>query len=158
MKLKWTIHELIKKAKTDNLITKKLNLRHFLNEKLDDVSDIYDTEISGEYHHYPNDNLFVFDLRIKTGLTMLCSVSLEKVEITLDFKTLINFSQQYVNDDTHIIEGITLDLAPYIFSEILVEKPMKVISKNAKVEKIAEFVTMTEEEKQENNPFPKLKK
>ena len=158
MELKWTIHELIKKAKNDNYINEIIDLKAFLNPEIDDLVDISKTSVEGSYHYYPDEEIFEFDLNIKTQLTMLCSISLDLVNIDLDFDTQLNFSVDYIDDNTHVIEGITLDLKPYIFSEILVEKPMRVISKGAYENFHEEVIEISEEELEETNPFAKLKK
>ncbi|MFA7075337.1 MAG: YceD family protein [Candidatus Izemoplasmatales bacterium] len=156
--MKWTIHELIKKAKNDNLIEEKIDLRSFLKTEYEDLVDIRDTFVFGEYDYYYDENVFVFNLHINTTLIMLCSITLKEIPVKLDFETQLNFSVNYIDDNTHIIEGITIDLNPYIFAEILIEKPMRVISKGAKIEFEDENVILTEEEKEEDNPFTKLKK
>ena len=157
MGLKWTIQELIKKAKNDNLIEERIDLRNLLRPEFEDLVDVLETDVDGEYYYYQNDNLFVFDLHIKTTLIMLCSITLEEVSVDLDFDSQLNFSVNYIDDDTHVIEGITIDLKPYIFSEILIEKPMKVIAKGAYKKYNDESIELTNEEKEENNPFAKLK-
>jgi len=158
IELKWTIHELIKKATNDNLIDESIDLRKYLKDDFDDFKDILETKVYGSYDYSRIDQVFTFNLNIKTTLVMICSVSLKQVEVKLDFDSQINFSVDYVDDDTHIIEGITIDLDSYIFSEILVEKPMRVVSPDANVDFTAEKEKFTEEEIIENNPFSKLKK
>jgi uncharacterized metal-binding protein YceD (DUF177 family) len=158
MKLKWTIHELIKKATNENSIEEKLDLRSFLREEFEDLVDILETNVVGYYRYYQNDQMFVFHLHIKTTLIMLCSITLEKIPVELDFNSQLNFSVNYIDDDTHLIEGITLDLKPYVFAEILVEKPMRVISEGAYKKYHEEKLKLTEKELEENNPFAKLKK
>ncbi len=158
MELKWTIHELIKKATSDNSIKDTLNLKTYLREEDEDLKDILDTSVEGEYYYNPKDEMFSFNLHIQTTLIMLCSITLEEVEVDLDFYSQLNFSVEYIDDDTHVIDGITIDLKPYVFSEILIEKPMKVISEGA-YEKYKENLTeLSEAEKVEDNPFAKLKK
>ena len=155
--MKWTIHELIKRAKNNNFIEEQIDLRPFLCSDFEDLADIVDTEVNGHYHYYDDEELFVFSLNIKTKLIMLCSITLKEVPIDLDFQTQLKFSTSYVDDDTHIIEGITIDLNPYVFSEILIEKQMRVTSPGAEEILDEENTEMTEDELLENNPFAKLK-
>lgn len=158
IELKWTIQQLIKKAKNDNFIEEKLDLRNYLSDKQEDLTDILDTEVVGQYHYYHDDDTFVFDLHIKTTLIMICSLTLNEVPVKLDFNSQLKFSVNYIDDDTHVIEGITIDLVPYIFSEILVEKPMKVIAKGAEKSFKEETVELDQIEIDELNPFANLKK
>lgn len=158
MKLKWTIHELVKKAKNDNLIEGTLDLRKFLSSDVIDLLDISSTKVAGKYYYNEIENIFSFHLNIDTELKMLCSLSLETVSVNLNFYSQINFSVNYIDDDTHVINGITIDLAPYIFAEILIEKPMRVIASNAKIDVKQDLIELTDEEKEAANPFAKLKK
>jgi uncharacterized metal-binding protein YceD (DUF177 family) len=158
MKLKWTIHELIKKAKNEEILHFSLDLNHYINEKHEDLERIEETKVLGKYTYFEDRELFIFELNIKSKLIMLCSLTLKEVEVNLDFDTEINFSTEYVDDDTHIIEGITIELDQYVFSEILIEKPMKVYAKNALNEYHEDIFEATEEEVISTSPFAKLKK
>lgn len=158
MELKWTIHELIKKANNENFIQAKLDLRPYLSKEFEDLIDILETEVSGDYDYFQAEEMFSFNLDIKTTLIMLCSITLKEIKVPLNFHSQINFSLSFIDDDTHVIEGITIDLKPYVFSEILVEKPMRVISDDAYEVYQDEVIELTDEEKESSNPFAKLKK
>ncbi len=158
MKLKWTIHELIKKATNDNEINESLDLRKYLREDFVDVVDILETSVTGDFTYHEVDELFVFNLKIQTTLIMLCSITLKEIPVNLEFDSQLNFSVEFIDDDTHVIEGITIDLEPYIFSEILVEKPMKIVSRDAYDKYHEELEELSEEELIENSPFARLKK
>ncbi len=155
--MKWTIHELIKRVKQENNLDFSLDLNQYITEKQEDLVDMSIADISGYYDYFEDENLFVFDLNIKVDLTMLCSLTLNEVNVSLDFNTEINFSTGYIDDDTHIIEGITIDIDQFIFSEILIEKPMKVYAKNALNEYHEENYELSEEELETTSPFAKLK-
>jgi len=155
--LKWTIHELIKRVKADSDLDFKLELQGYITEKEEDLVRISTTEVSGYFDYYKDEGLFVFDLDIQTTLTMLCSLTLKEVLVELDFSSQLNFSTEYIDDDTHLLEGITVDLDQYIFSEILIEKPMKVYDPNALKEYKEEIFKASEEELITSSPFAKMK-
>ncbi len=157
MKLKWTIHELIKKARNENTFNITLDLSKYITDDFEDLVAISETQVTGEFEVLAENVLFVFNMNIKTVLTMLCSLTLKEVPVKLDFDTELRFSTEYIDDDTHELEGITIDLEPYVFSEILVEKPMKVISEEARKEYVEENFEIPEEEIIENSPFAKIK-
>ena len=157
MKLKWTIHELIKKAKNDNTLDFSLDLNKYITEKEEDLVSIKKAKIIGYYDYFEDDELIVFYLNIKSELTMLCSLTLQEVSVALDFNTEINFSTNYIDDDTHVLEGITIDIDQYVFSEILVEKPMKVYAKGALEAYKEDIFKASEEELINNSPFAKFK-
>jgi len=156
--LKWTIHELKKKVYSDNEIDQVIDLKSFLSEDFNDLTDISPTAVKGYFQYIIDEDVYAFYLNVKTSLTMLCSITLKEVIVDMDFNIELYFSETNDEDDIHLIEGITIDLSPYIFSEIIVEKPMRVISPNANDQYLEEKVTLDEEEVLENSPFAKLKK
>jgi len=156
--VKWTIHELKKRVYSNNELNQVINLDRFLTDDFNDLIDISPTKVTGYFEYDKENDIFEFYLSIETTLTMLCSITLKEVKVDLDFDTVLNFSQTEEDDDIHLVEGITIDLDPYIFSEIITEKPMKVISEDAYEEYQEEKETLTEEEIVENSPFAKLKK
>ncbi|MCK5731590.1 MAG: hypothetical protein KAH13_01085 [Tenericutes bacterium] len=156
--MKWTIHELIKKEKNQNDLFFLLDLNRFITEKQEDLVSISETEVSGYYDYYKEEDLIVFDLNVKTVLTMLCSLTLKEVNVSLDFNAVFNFSTVYIDDATYLVEGITIDIDQYIFSEILIEKPMKVYASKALDNYKEDIFVATEEELETNSPFAKLKK
>jgi uncharacterized protein len=157
MKLKWTIHELIKKVRSENTFNITLDLSEYITTDFEDFVAISPTKVSGFFEVLEDNSLIIFNMHINTELTMLCSLTLKEVLVKLDFDTEIKFSTIYIDDDTHVIDGITIDLAPYVFSEIVIEKPMKVISKAAYKEYHEENFELPEEEVVENSPFAKIK-
>ncbi|QWC00446.1 DUF177 domain-containing protein [Mycoplasmatota bacterium] len=156
--MKWTIHELMKKVHSDNEVYETFDLRPYLSEDFNDLADILPTSVSGYFDYIKDEEVFAFYLHIKTTLKMLCSISLEEVIVPLDFHSELYFSETKEDDDIHLIDGITIDLKPYIFSEIITEKPMRVVSENAYENYEEEIEELNEEEIVEDSPFAKLKK
>jgi uncharacterized protein len=158
MTVKWTIHELKKKVYSDNEIDVSVDLSSFVTEDFNDIKKISSTQVTGYFFYEEEEDIYTFSLDIQTTLTMLCSITLKEVDVALDFHSDIIFSETTEDDDIHKIDGITIDLLPYVFSEIVTEKPMKVVSEDAYEDFDEEQETLTEEEIVENSPFAKLKK
>ena len=156
--MKWTIHELIKKAKLENELDFTLNLNKYITNKHEDLVKMTDVYIIGNYDYFDNESLFEFNFQIKTTLTMLCALTLKEIKVDLDFFTVISFSSNFIDDDIHVLDGITIDIDQYIFSEILIEKPMKVYAKGALEEYKEDIFVASEEELISNSPFAKLKR
>lgn len=156
--MKWTIQELIKNSKTNTDLSFDLELRKYITEKHEDFVDISTTHVEGFYGYYENEGLFIFNLNIKTVLTMLCSLTLEEIPVDLEFNSQLNFSKKPLDDNTHLIEGITIDIDQCIFSEILIEKPMNVYASKARENYHEDIHEMDEEELISNSPFAKLNK
>lgn len=153
--MKWTIQELRKLSRHFHHIEGVINLKPFLSPE-DDILDISDVQIQGDFHLIEQGNIYIFDLDVKTTLTMPCAVSLKEVEVPLHFQTSLEFAESFVDDNTHIIEGITIDLDPVIYSEILIEKPLRVVHPDAYLDYHEEIETLDEDD-ESNNPFAALK-
>lgn len=156
--MKWTTHELVKLAKSDNLLDFTLDLNRFVTEEQEDLVGLSKTRVTGDFVYDDVNEIFDFNLRIQTTLTMLCALTLKEVKVPLDFTSSLSFSTAYVDDDTHVIDGITIDIDQYIYAEILIEKPMKVYSPHAREEYQEVIETLDEDEKLKDSPFAKLKK
>ncbi len=129
--MKWTVSELRKKQYSNNTFDAMLDYSEALEEGSDligiapvHVTGDFDVE-DGQYYH--------FHLRIKTTLTMACAITLKPVEVPLDFTVTETFSED-ANDDYRQVEGITVDLLPIVWSNIYLEKPLRVVSPDAKYE------------------------
>lgn len=158
MTVKWTIHELKKRVYGDNEIDSSVDLSSFVTGDFNDIKKISPTKVKGYFFYEEEEDVYTFSLDIQTTLTMLCSVTLKALDVDLDFHSDIMFSETTEDDDIHTIDGITIDLLPYLFSEIVTEKPMKVVSKDAYQNYDENQEVLTEEEIVENSPFAKLKK
>ncbi len=148
--MKWTTYELIKQYNRDNTIDVTLDLSEFIEGT--DILAISPVRVSGEFEIYDNQE-FVFYLRIEATLTLPCAVTLKEVAYPID----LDIEEAFVNDpddDSNRIEGITVDLLPIIWSNILLEKPMRVVSENAYDE--VDYET-TEVEEETTNAFADLK-
>ncbi|WP_221564070.1 DUF177 domain-containing protein [Alkalihalobacillus sp. TS-13] len=81
-----------------------------------------------------NQNRAVFHLTISGQMTLPCAVTLEDVPFPFKIRSteIFLFEPDYGMDaeeeDIHVVEENTVDLIPYIRENILLEKPLKVIS------------------------------
>ncbi len=155
--MKWTIHELRKHHRTNNSFEYVLDCNQYLGDDADDLVDISPVNIQGLFSWIQQDKIYLFELKIQCVCTMLCAITLEEVEVPLSFSTTLEFAQEIFDDNTILIEGVTIDLDPYIWAEILIEKPMKVVSKHAYDHYQEDIVKLDLEELIDNNPFAKLK-
>ena len=155
--MKWTTHELKKLSRTNNQFSFQCNCEQFLDERDADIVSVSPADVKGSFRLVERDGLYVFDVNITCHLTMLCALSLREVDVPLSFDTTITFAENVTEDYMHAIDGLTIDLDPYVWSEIMIEKPMKVISAHAREEYEEDIEEMTEEEKAELSPFATLK-
>ncbi len=129
--MKWTLSELKKKQYQENSFDETLDYSELI-EPGSDLLKITPVRVQGTFevedHQY-----YHFYLKIQTTLTMACAITLEPVEVPLDFEVTETFSEDE-NDEYRQVDGITVDLLPIIWSNIYLEKPLRVVSPNAKYE------------------------
>lgn len=125
--MKWTIHELIKKQSTNNKFKAIIDFSEDI--KNTDILAITDVEVQGDYEVFDSTE-FVFYIDIKCTLTLECAITLKEVPYEIDIQVEEVFSIDE-DEESNTIEGITIDLLPIIWSNIILEMPMRVVSENA---------------------------
>jgi uncharacterized protein len=151
--MKWTIYELMKLERQDNELDYTIDISEFLPNT--DIISASPFHVTGEFTIYDKEE-FVFDLDIRGTLILPCAITLKEVEYPIDIEVEEVFTT-FKDDETIFIEGITIDLLPIIWSNILLEKPMRVVSEGAYDEVDFEN-TSFEDEDEVNNAFANLKK
>ncbi|WP_257350573.1 YceD family protein [Pseudalkalibacillus decolorationis] len=106
-----------------------------LNEIQDFDSEIRNlTPVHVKGYGEINQNRAIFQLTLTGEMTLPCAKTLVDVHhpFTVHSNEIFLFDPQYDVDadeeDIHVLEGNTVDLIPYIRENILLEKPLKVIS------------------------------
>ncbi len=151
--MKWTIAQLKKKVHQDNTFSATLDLKEFI-PKDEDILDVDTVNVEGTFY-IEEDAFYHFDIHIKTTLTVACSRSLKPVALPLDFRVSETFSED-IDDEFRQIDGLTIDLLPIMWSNIYLEKPMRVIHPDAK-DMTFEDETKHKEDSPINPKFEKLK-
>lgn len=149
-KVKWTTYELIKQEKIDNTIDETLDFSDYIEGT--DIYRISPVQVKGDFEIYDAEE-FVFYLDIKCTLYLPDARTLEEIPYEIDLSVEEGFST-FEDEENHKIEGITIDLLPIIWSNIILEKPIRVVKDETK-----EFdFGNTEVESDDINPaFAKLK-
>ena len=127
--MRYTIAQLKKNQHQDAHFEDTLDLSIFLEEDTDFLG-ISPVQVEGHYT-IEDDFYYHFHMHIKAELTIACAITLEPVSVPLDFNVVETFSTD-IKDEYHQVEGITIDLLPIIWSNIYLEKPLRVVAKNAK--------------------------
>ena len=147
--------------KLKNNVEKNIQINEtieFTKEQLEntDLLDLKDVKVECELTKDSMDDINIY-LKVNGKMYLPCALTLEKVEhkfeFTIDDK-LENVLEEVKNDKK--IEN-TIDILPIIWENILMEIPMKVVSPNAKPEKLKgdgwQFIT-----EQKGNVNPELEK
>lgn len=150
--------------KLKNNIIKKIDIDEiytFDEEYIDkrDILELKDVKIKGYITKDSLDN-YITDLKIEGKAVLPCSITLEPVDY--DFKTEIsgNLEEmwQEINGIDENLEN-TIDILPIIWENILMEIPMKVVSKDAENIHLEGdgWRLITDNKKEDTNPaFEKL--
>ncbi|MCK5761581.1 MAG: DUF177 domain-containing protein [Candidatus Izimaplasma sp.] len=125
--MKWTIHELRKLQNINNEFKGTVDLSSYIENT--DIIKISPVLVEGSFEIY-DDSLYEFYFDIKCTLTLECAITLVEVPYLIDISVEEIFSTNK-SDENIDIEGITIDLLPIIWSNIILEKPMRITSKNA---------------------------
>jgi len=150
--MKWTIYELIKLQNTNNQFSATID--YFEEVKSTDILDITPVLVEGDFEIFDND-LFIFNIDITCTLTLACAITLKEVKYDISITVEEIFSSKQ-NEEHNTIEGITIDLSPIVWQNILLEKPMRVLSENAYDDFEEENIKL-KEEKETNKAFANLK-
>jgi len=150
--MKWTIHELIRIYNQDNTFEGDIDFSDWIEKT--DIIRISKCHVEGDFEIYNNDE-YVFYMDIVCTLTLPCAITLQEVDYEIDISVEETLST-VKNEDFHIIEGITVDLLPIIWSNIVLEKPMRILSENA-YDNFSENNIELEADENEKNAFSKLK-
>ena len=150
--MKWTIQELTRLQNIDNTFEGIVDLSK--NVEGTDILKISPVSINGSFEIY-DDSIYEFYFDIICELTLTCAITLVEVPYLIDISVEEIFSTEK-NDEYNIIEGITIDLLPIIWSNIILEKPMRILSENAYVNQELESPDIDKHESV-NQVFAKLK-
>ncbi len=150
--MKWTLAQLKKQEYQDNsFASEDLDLKGYMPTD-EDIIDVENVFVEGTFE-IEEDEFYHFDIHIRALLTVACSRSLKPVELPLDFTVRETFSED-TDDENRQIDGLTIDLSPVIWSNIYLEKPMRVIHPDAED---MSFDEERAEEEKINPQFEKLK-
>ncbi|MCD6482288.1 MAG: hypothetical protein J7K80_00940 [Candidatus Izimaplasma sp.] len=150
--MKWTIQELTKLQNINNEFSEIVDLSSYI--KNTDILKISPVEVNGSFEIY-DDSLYEFYFDIKCTLILACAITLVEVPYVIDISVEEIFSKD-LNDKYNNIDGITIDLLPIIWSNIILEKPMRVLSKNAYLNQEEETIDL-EQKDNINQAFANLK-
>ena len=129
--MRYTLAQLKKFYYQNQTLTETLDLSEFI-PKEDDVLKIRKTDVSFKVV-VEQDTYYHIDLHIKTTLVVACAITLDPVEFPLDFHVTETFTEKK-DDEYRQVDGITVDLLPIIWSNIYLEKPLRVVKENASFE------------------------
>ncbi|RLL45224.1 hypothetical protein D8M04_10215 [Oceanobacillus piezotolerans] len=128
-----------------------------------DIRDIKPVQVSG--HCTFRGNQIVFSFQIKGEMILPCARTLVDVPYPFQIKanevfTTSSYFDEEEEDEIHPIDGEVIDLTPYIKENILLEKPYRVFSEEAKEQgpEDGEGWKFLSEEEEKSKVDPRLQK
>lgn len=156
--MKWTIAQLLKLRNEPFVIEETIDFSEVakLNS---DIRKISKVTITGQGQQVGQK--VIFDLNIQCVVTLSCAITLDDVEYPINIITREIFSfdeNDHEDEDIIIVKGKTVELAPIIWQSIVLEIPLRVISKGAydKVKRKGSNWELIEENEQEEQLDPRF--
>lgn len=164
MTLKWSVPELMSYKEEGFTLDETVELPE-MAERDNEIRDMSKVKVTGFAEI--KERLISFHLTLTGEMVLPCSLTLKDVEHPFRIQTSETFRldasleiEEAEGEEIHDVEDNTINLIPYIKEAILVEKPIRIISDEAKQQPKPEgkgWEVVTENE-QKNRIDPRLEK
>lgn len=106
----------------------------------------------------------IFKLNIKCDLILPCALTLDDVDYKMDidveelFSFAENAQENDFDEDVNIVKGQVIELAPYVWQNIIMNIPLRVVSENAyeRMPKQGDNWQLVDENENENKIDPRF--
>lgn len=129
--MKFSVQQLQKINASPQKVHEQIDYRDFLDGlSSSDIIDIalVDVDISISKLDM---NTFQFDYMIHADLGLACALTLERVPYVMDLNVSETYSTEADDDDIYPIEGNTIDTKEIVWSQILMNIPIRVVRDDA---------------------------
>ncbi len=129
--MKFSVQQLQKINASPQKVHEQIDYRDFLDGlSSSDIIDIalVDVDISISKLDM---NTFQFDYVIHADLGLACALTLERVPYVMDLNVSETYSTEADDDDIYPIEGNTIDTKEIVWSQILMNIPIRVVRDDA---------------------------
>ena len=130
--MKWAIAQLIKRGTEVFEIDELVDFNNVLKPS-DEIRKLSKVKVTGTGQL--QGKKVVFKLQIEGIMTLPCALTLDDVEYAYHVDTTEVFvfdNESYQEgDDEHLVTGTTVELAPAIWQNIILQKPLRVVKEGA---------------------------
>jgi uncharacterized protein len=127
--MKWTLGQLAKIQNFPYRFKETFLFKEHIHT-IDDLIDIGECEVEGKLYRIDYDT-YRLELTIKVELVIACALTLNPVKYPMNIKVSEIYST--VDDkEYNLIDKNTIDLSEIVWTSIIIEKPIKVVSENAR--------------------------
>ena len=130
--MKWAIAQLIKHGSEIFEINELVDFTDIL-KKSDDIRKLSKVKVTGTGQL--QGKKVIFNLHIEGTMTLPCALTLDDVDYPYSVDTVEVFvldSENYQEgDDEYLVTGTTVELAPVVWQNIVLQKPLRVVKEGA---------------------------
>lgn len=136
--MKWTVAELHKYQNDVMELDETINVKHVLQKENPDIRDMSPVRVKGTAD--VDSRKVTFHLLMTGKFTLPCSRTLADVDYPFHIRSIETFLLRPSDynldetDETHVVQGGTVDLMPIVYELLLLEIPMQVFSEEAKAD------------------------
>lgn len=109
-----------------------------------EIIDIKNCNIKGTLKKYDED-LYEINLNVNGTMILECSISLEETEYNFNINLSRSFDLDGKTEENLKINGNMLDIFPFIWENIVLEKPLRIVKENNKGVTSGEGWSLTDE-------------
>ncbi len=159
--MKWNRAWLVKQKNAEFDFDEKMTFPQEMFYNLSRINGLKDVEVSGHGLFNSREERLYVSLHITGTMILPCAISLEDVDYPFEIDANEIFAFDKPEDDEDVIEAKkdTADLTPVIFTEIMMEVPMRVVKEGATMKRSGKGWKVLDEEEIESDPIdPRLAK
>jgi uncharacterized protein len=126
--MKWTLGQLAKIQEFPYHIKDEIRFQDHISN-MEDVLEISTCDVEGDMWRLKSET-YRFELNIKVNLVIACALTLEQVPYPMN----LHISEVYSTVDSEDVNPIinnTIDLDEIVWTSIVIEKPIRVVSDHA---------------------------
>ena len=130
--MKWAIAQLIKQGSKVFEIDELVDFSDIVNAH-DEIRKLSKVKVTGTGQL--QGKKVVFNLHIEGTMTLACALTLDDVEYPFDYDSVevfvLDADLYEEGEDEYLVTGTTIELAPVIWQNILLQKPLRVVKEGA---------------------------
>ena len=156
--MKWAIAQLVKQGSKVFEIDELIDFSDMVNAH-DEIRKLSKVKVTGTGQL--QGKKVVFNLHMEGTMTLPCAVTLDDVEYPFDYDSIeifvLDADLYEEGEDEYLVTGTTIELAPIIWQNILLQKPLRVVKEGAYEEMKKQGIEFeTEEDLHESEPEVKV--
>lgn len=136
--MKYTRAWLLKNARPSFPINETIEISKELTQQAKTLINLMPIQVKGEGYFLNSADRLRLNIRISGVMVLQCAISLEPVDyqFNIDIEQWFSFGQELEREDLIIVSNDELELVDFLWENIFVSIPLRVVKKGAKIPKI----------------------